>query len=136
MRSIFKSDSGARVRRTATLSDLFASIDKQLAKCPEERMFEFDLANWDFEAWMLGMNVERNDGSTSTRGLFEGKLARYTFDNVYRYQYVEELWQHGGVKVTFKSRLSLGAGENDAEWGPVEERERAPPGGNGPPVKV
>ena len=136
MRKIFKSDTGARVRRCPTLSELFARIDKELAKCPEERLFEFDLANWDFEEWLAGMNIDRDDGSTSSRGLFEGKFARYTFDNVYRYMYTEGLWQHGGVKVTFKERLSLSVGENDDEWGPVVERERPPPGGNGPPVTV
>ena len=75
-------------------------------------------------------------GKTTTRGLFEGKLARYTFDNVYRYTYKESLWQHGGVKVTYKERLSYQAGENDAEWSPVVERELPAEGGTGPPVKV
>ena len=56
-------------------------------------------------------------GKTTTRGLFEGKFARYTFDNVYRYTYKESLWQHGGVKVTYKERLSYQAGENDAHSG-------------------
>ena len=75
-------------------------------------------------------------GKTTTRGLFEGKFARYTFDNVYRYTYKESLWQHGGVKVTYKERLSYQAGENDAEWSPVVERERPAEGGTGPLVKV
>jgi hypothetical protein len=75
-------------------------------------------------------------GKTTTRGLFEGKFARYTFDNVYRYAYEESLWQHGGVKVTYKERLSYEKGENDAEYSPVIARERPPVGGIGPPVTV
>jgi hypothetical protein len=82
------------------------------------------------------MNVETDAGKSTTRGLFEGKMARYTFDHVFRYTYTEALWQHGGVKVTYKDKLSYTAGHNDAEWSPVVARERPPPGGVGPPVVV
>ena len=136
LKKFFHTDSGARAPRCATFSELFGKIDQALKTCPERRVFEYDLANWDFEEWLAGMNATSTDGVTTTRGLFEGKLARYTFDNVYRYTYAEALWQHGGVKVTYKERLSLTAGENDAEWSPVKETERPPVGGIGPPVKV
>ena len=72
----FATDGGARVNRCATLSELFGRVDKQLAKCPETRVFEYDLANWDLEKWLEGMNTTTPDGATTTRGLFEGKLAR------------------------------------------------------------
>ena len=122
--------------RCATLSELFGKVDKELTKCPEMRVFEYDLANWDFEKWLEGMNVTTTDGVTTTRGLFEGKFARYSFDNVFCYKYVERLWQHGGVKLTYKERLSYTAGERDAEWSPVVAKERPPVGGVGPPVTV
>lgn len=136
IKKLLASESGSRVNRCATFQELFAKIDKALAKCPEIRAFEYDLANWDFERWLEGMNVPTSEGTTTTRGLFEGQFARYTFDNVYRYEYVESLWQHGGVKVTYKERLSYSAGENDAEYSPVVARERPPVGGVGPPVMV
>ena len=129
IKKLLASESGSRVNRCATFQELFAKIDKALAKCPEIRAFEYDLANWDFERWLEGMNVPTSEGTTTTRGLFEGQFARYTFDNVYRYEYVESLWQHGGVKVTYKERLSYSAGENDAEYSPVVARERPPVGG-------
>ena len=136
LRKFFTTGTGVRVNRLATLSELFVKIDEELAKCPETRLFEFDLANWDFEKWLEGMNVETDAGKSTTRGLFEGKMARYTFDHVFRYTYTEALWQHGGVKVTYKDKLSYTAGHNDAEWSPVVARERPPPGGVGPPVVV
>jgi len=136
LKKLFASGTGARVNRCATFSELFGKIDQALQKCPERRVFEYNLANWDFEEWLAGMNVTGPDGETTTRGLFEGKLARYTFDNVFRYTYVETLWQHGGVKVDYKARLSDTAGENDAEWSPVVSRERPPVGGVGPPTEV
>jgi len=136
LKRLFKSETAARVARTATFSELFAKIDQDLKKCPEARLFEFDLANWDFEEWLKDMNATSPCGVSTTRGMFEGKLARHTFDMVWRYTYTESLWQHGGVKVTYKPRLSMTPGENDAEWSPVAEKTRPPANGVGPPVAV
>ena len=41
---------------------------------------------------------------------------------VWRYRYVESLTKHGGVKVTFKDRLSRQSTEAEDEYGPVEEK--------------
>ena len=64
----FTTDNGTRVNRLATFSELFNNVDKGLSKCPEVRLFEYDLANWDFEKWLEGMNADTTDGAPTTLG--------------------------------------------------------------------
>ena len=50
------------------------------------------------------------------------QFKRYTFDNVFRYDYVGvDLAKHGGVKVTYKDRLSRRGSYLDAEYAPAME---------------
>ena len=64
----FTTDNGTRVNRLATFSELFNNVDKGLSKCPEVRLFEYVLANWDFEKWLEGMNADTTDGAPTTLG--------------------------------------------------------------------
>ena len=52
------------------------------------------------------------------------QFKRYTFDNVFKYEYVgTAMAKHGGVKVVYKDRLSRTGTHFDAEWAPVEEKK-------------
>ena len=67
------------------------------------------LANWDFDAWFKSIGI---DASSEFAGI--------SFDNVFRYEYVgTSHWKHGGVKVTYKERLSTEASRYEAEWKPI-----------------
>ena len=69
LKNHFTTDNGTRVNRLhATFSELFNNVDKGLSKCPEVRLFEYDLANWDFEKWLEGMNADTSDGAHTTLG--------------------------------------------------------------------
>lgn len=115
LKKLFESDNNSRVQAVPTFDVLEQKIQEAFASCPEAFNMEFNFANWDLEQWLSQM-VPGVDSS-----LFEGKFARYSFDNVYRYTYVgNELWEHGGVKVTYKQRLSHKGTPLDAEWAPLE----------------
>lgn len=133
MKKLFETDDRTRAQRLATFPELFEKLEKEFDACPEAKLFEYDFANWDFEAWLRGM-VNEDTG----HNLFEKGMARYSFDNVFRYYYVgPELHEHGGVKVVYKDRLSRTATALDAEWAPLEEKTRpAPSDRPGPPTKV
>ena len=133
MKKLFETDDRTRAQRLATFPELFEKLEKEFDACPEAKLFEYDFANWDFEAWLRGM-VNEETG----HNLFEKGMARYSFDNVFRYYYVgPELHEHGGVKVVYKDRLSRTATALDAEWAPLEEKMRpAPSHRPGPPTKV
>ena len=129
MKRIFESDSGSRVERCATFGDLWKKVEAMLKSAPELRHYEHGLANWDIDRWLRGMVNE------SGANMFDGKLARYTFDNVYRYKYVGVvLPEHGGVHVTYKHRLSHTKTDDDAEWAPVEAKTTPSADGSAPPV--
>ena len=56
---------------------------------------------------------------------------------VYKYEYDELLWKHGGVKVTFKERLSYKPPHGrEAEWSPIERVQRTEYGPNGAAMQV
>ena len=133
MKKLFETDDRTRAGRLATFPELFAKLEKEFDDCPEAKLFEYDFANWDFEAWLRGM-VNEETG----HNLFEKGMARYSFDNVFRYYYVGPvLHEHGGVKVVYKDRLSRTGSALDAEWAPLEEKMRpAPSHMPGPPTKV
>ena len=117
--------------RCATFSELSGKIEDALKLAPEAKHFEFCFANWDLDRWLRSM--VNNAGAN----LFEGDMARYTFDLVYRYEHVGAcLVEHGGVRVTYKHRLSHTKTEDDAEWAPVEAKQRPAAHGAGPPVTV
>ena len=47
---------------------------------------------------------------------------------VFKYEYDQKLWQHGGVRVTYKERLSAtGAHSREAEFAPMCERSLSIP---------
>ena len=64
--------------------------------------------------------------------MVDGNFGGYAFDHVFRYEYVgEALWQHGGVRVTYKHRLSETGTAREAEFKPVHRVMRSVPTQNG-----
>ena len=116
LKRIFDSD-GPRTVDTATNSfqDLEAKLEEVFKGMPETLAVEWNFANWDFETWLRGCvpGVES--------GMFEGNFARYTFDNVFRYQYDRTLPSHGCVHVTYKESLSWRGDSKNAEWKPWQD---------------
>jgi hypothetical protein len=99
MKKLFQSDNSTRVGPLETFVELESKLRHTFAKAQEVFELGFDFANWDFEAWFGTLQFQTGD-------TFEGKkivdtsFGGYSFDLVFRYQYVgEALWQHGGVKV-------------------------------------
>lgn len=74
---LFESDSGARVQRVGSFECLASKLAEEFKDCPENFVFDYNWANWDLEGWLAKMTPV--DGS-----LFEGNVARISFDNVFR----------------------------------------------------
>ena len=114
MKRFFESDSAVRVERLPTFPALFAKLEEALRDCPEAKCFEYDFANFDWERWLRCMG----DSSTAT-DLFEGKFARYSFDNVFRYIH----------RVSHRARRRQGDLQEPAELGRQRPRRRVGPCG-------
>lgn len=115
MKRIFETDSSARVQGVNTFVDMESRLREEFGNCPEELRFRYNFANWNLEKWLGEMVAGKVDSS-----LFCGEFARYSFDNVFKYEYKgASHWQHGGVHVVYKDRLSWTGTANDAEWAPI-----------------
>ena len=115
MKRIFDSDGAQTVdEATHSFAELEAKLDAVFKGMPETFQMEWNFANWDFDEWLRGCvpGVQK--------GLFDGRFARYTFDNVFRYLYTQNLPEHGCVQVTYKARLSWKGDSKNAEWKPWE----------------
>lgn len=77
MKRIFDSDSAARVRGVGCASELLHKLTETFKDCDETFSLEYNWANWDFENWLMKM-------TPIDASLFEGNLARISFDNVFR----------------------------------------------------
>ena len=77
MKKLFETDSAARVRGIGCPSELIQKLEETFADCDEAFVFDYNWANWNFEEWLT--NIAPVDAS-----MFEGKLARISFDNVFR----------------------------------------------------
>jgi hypothetical protein len=119
MKKLFETDSAARVRGGVhTFPQLEEHLKHVFAKCPEMKEIVYHFANWDMVEWLE--TAVHHD---------EDHLKYISFDNVFRYEYVAEsggsedmkCLTHGGVRVTFKKRLSMKPSNHyDAEWAPIE----------------
>ena len=69
------------------------------AEAQEHSEFGFDFANWDFEKWFSGFSFDTDHAFGDPKKLVDSNFGSFSFDLVFRYEYVEQLWQHGGVKV-------------------------------------
>ena len=77
--------------------------------------------NWDFNTWFQEHSFEPSRD-------FKG----YSFDLAFKYTYVgETLWQHGGVQVLYKDRLSYVGTASEAEWKPIQRTTRSRPSHQG-----
>ena len=115
MKRLFDTDSAARARSVGCPSELAELLRSTFERCDETFKFDFNWANWQIEEWLVQMTPV--DATP-----FTGKMARFSFDNVFRYQYLGETHAfHGGVKVTYKDRLSRVGTSINSEWGPIEK---------------
>jgi hypothetical protein len=74
-------DAGHRVGGVASFAELEAKIAKEFENSPEDFAMEYNWANWDIDAWLAQM-------APGQKNIFDGKLARISFDNVFRYALV------------------------------------------------
>ena len=77
LKRLFDSDSTSRVQGVGSFQTLAIKIQEEFKTCPEDLVMEFNWANWNIEKWLSQMTPV--DGK-----LFEGALARFSFDNVFR----------------------------------------------------
>lgn len=120
LKLLFKSETGVRVQGVEDFAQLEARLHALFASSRE--MFELGwlFANWDFGAWFDSMHVVDPD------------FGRFSFDKVWRYEYVgRALWQHGGVRVTYKDRLSWMGSSTEAQWKPIQRATRRRPSMSG-----
>ena len=135
MKRLFESDSNKRVSGIGSFQRLEALLRDEFRDCPENFVTEFNLANWDFDGWFAGMQNSEDD---SIGNVLSNQFGRFTFSYVFRYEYVGEvLAKHGGVKVTYKDRLSYKGDRANPEWSPVEsyEQRRSNASGVWPPAR-
>ena len=117
MKKLFESDSNVRVRPVQDFVELEGRLREVFAKAKEEFQLGYIFANWDFASWFQEHSFEPARD-------FKG----YSFDLVFKYTYVgEALWQHGGVQVLYKDRLSYTGTAREAEWKPIQRAMRSRP---------
>ena len=121
LKKIFDTDSNVRVAKPVqSFAELESILQDKFSALPEEVLCEFNMANWDFKGWFQNMAPDLEEGNN----MFEGDFARFTFDNVFSYMYVgAALASHGGVKMTYKERLSTRGDSREAEWLPIERQK-------------
>jgi hypothetical protein len=132
MKKLFETDHNTHVEGgIQSFEQLEDELKKCFSNCPEMKEIVYHFANWDLNKWLKG-----------TVNFHPGDLKHISKNMVYRYTYVGNepcvtsngvktnmAALHGGVRVTFKDRLSQGApSPMDDEYGPllaVEEETAA-----------
>ena len=110
LKRLFASDNGSRVEGIGDFVELWHKLQNLLLRSVEFKELSWCLANWNFDVWFDGMGVL-------------GSYSRISAVMVFKYEYDQKLWQHGGVRVTYKERLSAtGAHSREAEFAPMCER--------------
>lgn len=119
MKKLFESDGPHRVIGIQDIPQLIEKLTEVFSKEVERFQFVFNFANWDFDNWLEQSSV--------------GELGRISSARVFTYTYVEDLWEHGCVKVQYKSTVAWRGNSLDAEYAPVVEETREVPtmGGTG-----
>ena len=113
MKKLFESDSAARVEGVPDFVELEKKLQNVFSSCKEMLEVSYMLCNWDLDSWFGSLGIDP-----------DGDFAGISFDNVFRYEYVgASHWKHGGVKVTYKDRLSTRATQREAEWKPIRTVE-------------
>ena len=113
LKGLFESDNNARVLGVPDFPFLEAKMQEVFKSSKEMLEVSYMLANWDFDAWFKSIGIDASN-----------EFAGISFDNVFRYQYVgASHFKHGGVKVTYKERLSTEATRYEAEWKPIRTVE-------------
>ena len=109
------------MRPVQSFVELEARLREVFATAKEEFQLAYLFANWDFATWFQEHSFEPSRD-------FKG----YSFDLVFKYTYVgEALWQHGGVQVLYKDRLSYIGTASEAEWKPIQRATRSRPSHQG-----
>ena len=77
MKKLFESDSNARTRGVGCVAELVHKLEETFEDCDEQFVFDYNWANWNLEDWLSKM-------SPFDATPFLGKMARFSFDNVFR----------------------------------------------------
>ena len=124
LKRLFATDSKSRPEGIGCFVELWGKVQHALQATAEFNELSWNLSNWDFDTWFADMGIA-------------GNFSRMSAVNVYKYEYDELLWKHGGVKVTFKERLSYKPPHGrEAEWSPIERVKRTEYGPNGAAMQV
>ena len=124
LKRLFATDSSSRPEGIGCFVELWGKLMQALQATAEFNELSWNLSNWDFDAWFADMGIA-------------GNFSRMSAVNVYKYEYDESLWKHGGVKVTFKERLSYKPPHGrETEWSPIERVMRTEYGPNGAAMQV
>ena len=124
LKQIFTTDNSSRVEGVGDFVELWVKLQDALKSTAERNELSWNLGNWDFDTWFADMGIA-------------GNFSRMSAVNVYKYEYDESLWKHGGVKVTFKERLSSKPPHGrEAEWSPIVRVQRTEYGPNGEAMQV
>ena len=124
LKRLFATDNSSRPEGIGCFVELWGKLTEALKKTAETNEIAWNLSNWDFETWFAEMGIA-------------GNFSRMSAVYVYKYEHDPTLWMHGGVKVTFKDRLSYKPPHGrEAEWSPIKRVTRTEPGPNGAPMQV
>jgi hypothetical protein len=122
MKKLFESDTTRRVGPVEDFRDLEQRLQALFAKSKEVFEMAYHFANWDFEGWFNGFEFDTEEA------FLDKNFGGYSFDHVFKYTYVgPALWQHGGVQVLYKHRLSYTGSAVEAEWNPIRRTTRSRP---------
>ena len=124
LKRLFATDNRSRPEGVGCFVELWGKLQAALKGTAEFNELSWNLGNWDFDTWFAGMGIS-------------GNFSRMSAVYVYKYEYEEQLWKHGGVKVTFKERLSYKPPHGrEAEWSPIQRVTRTEYGPNGAAMQV
>ena len=112
IKRLFESDGAHRVNPIESFRDLVPKIEAEFKGEKESCIFNWNFANWDLRQLMKEMHC------------VSSKLSGISSKMVYRYSHDSVLWEHGCVRVQYKSNISWQGNSRDAEWSPISRVER------------
>ena len=114
----FCSDSNARVMGMQDVPELVERLQHEFKDVKEAFKFAYNFANWDFTTWAHDQKLI-------------GEMKHIKDVRVWRYQYDEKNWMHGGVTVQRKEKIAFKGSATECEWSPIKTVWRELPDKNG-----
>ena len=107
IKRLFEADGAHRVNPIESFPELVDKIEHEFTNEAESCVFYWNFANFDLRKMMAEMNC------------VSSKLSGISSKMVYQYSYDSTFWEHGGVRVQYKSNISWRGNSRDAEWSPI-----------------